>query len=119
VSGELPLHEDLRSFDKTAGQSFTIWREENELVPLGFLLPLVVVVLPRFLGRDAELGDGGAVGALTGGIVAQVAQDCDLVEFGIFLSFLPLFSWAEKVQRQAPQWFGFDRFVWVRKEFVT
>ena len=70
VSGELALDEDLRAFDKTAGQSFKIWPKTNDLVPLAFLLPLVVLVLPRFLGRDAELSDGSAVGVFAGGIVS-------------------------------------------------
>ena len=63
VSGELALDEDLSAFDKTAGQSFKSWPKTNDLVPLAFLLPLVVLVLPGFLGRDAELGDGGAIGS--------------------------------------------------------
>jgi hypothetical protein len=37
---------------------------------LAFLLPLVVQVLPRFLGCDAELGDDGAAAVFCGSIVS-------------------------------------------------
>ena len=70
VSGELTLDEDLRAFDKAAGHGFKLFSEANDLVPLAFLLPLVVLVLPGFLGRDAELGDGGPAFVGAGGIVS-------------------------------------------------
>ena len=61
AGGEFALYEDMSAFDETFRQLGKPVTEPDDLVPLGPFLPLVVVVLPGPLGRDAELHHGGAV----------------------------------------------------------
>jgi hypothetical protein len=71
VGGQFALNEDKRAFDQTADHLVVVRSKANDVMLLRFLLPLVVLVLPRFLGRHAELNDGRPVWELfAGGIFA-------------------------------------------------
>jgi hypothetical protein len=63
--GKFALHENMRAFDETWRQLLESFSEGDDAVPLGFVPPFVVLVLPGLLGGDAELDDGGFRSAST------------------------------------------------------
>lgn len=67
-------------------------------MPLGLFFPLVVLVLPGFLGRDGELRDWGAIRQILGfGVLAEESDDRKLIEVHVsFFFFLPCCAWAQK-----------------------
>ena len=58
---QFALDEDVRALDKTIRDLSESGTKGHYVVPLRFLLPLFVLIFPRFFRGDAELRNGRAV----------------------------------------------------------
>ncbi len=61
TTGEFALHKHVSAFDEPIGQLREALAESDHVVPLSFLLPGVILVLPGALGGDREFGDWSAI----------------------------------------------------------
>ena len=88
--GEFALNKDVSAFGEASGHGLEAFAESDDVMPLGLLLPLVVLVLPGLLGSDAELEDGSSVWERLGfGVLSNESDNCELIDSWCFL-FLPL-----------------------------
>ncbi len=82
AGAEFTPHENVCAFNEAVGHLLEAFAEGDDIVPLGPVFPLVVFVLPGFLGSDAEFEDRRAVWqVLRFGVLADISDDRELVDY--------------------------------------
>jgi hypothetical protein len=79
--GQLALQEDVGAFHQTVRQLGEAFAEGDDVMPLRFFFPLILLVLPGLLRCDGELRDRSAIRQILGfGVFADEADDRKLIE---------------------------------------
>jgi hypothetical protein len=114
---ELTLYEDMCSFGESVGHLRKRCAEGNDVMALRFFSPRIVLGLPRFLSRDAELDHGNAVREmLCFCILADKSDDRELIGSYNFV-FSALLLGHPRARAAAPK--PSECFVWGTEQDFT